>query len=281
MEKGVYSTPAEGYFCQMTWRTLLRASAFGLSTILSAAAARAEDPTVDISLVTNWQGYLEVRLRPDGPFDGIVSTVLFTIRWDAATDAHLGSVSQPDPAGSYIPISKSDTEIDADGFRYQIFSGVGFSPMQWIPTAWEGGQEYTVAVVHIASGSGTFEIVDDAWTEANNGEFFVSLGGFDRTGIIYPDQTVGVTAGTALGLTLDVQPNPTVATATILLASDHARDVQLDLTNAAGQEVWHRRLSGLDGLRRETIDLGGQAAGVYLLRLRADDQVLMRRVIKR
>lgn len=259
----------------------MRTVALGLFPLITGFPAWADDPLVDITLTTNGDGDLEVRLRPDGPFDGIVSTLLFTIRWDAASEVNLGSIDQPDPAISYIPIVKSDAEIDADGYRYQTFSGIGFTPLQWIPTEWTAGEEYLVAVVDVPSGTSEFAIVNDGWTDANNASYFVSLNGYDRTGIIYADPTTGVRAGTLPGLTMEVLPNPAEGHATVTIASDHAQDLQLDLLDAAGQHVWHRSLTKFDGIRRETLDLDGVASGVYMLRLRGGEQVLLRRLVKR
>lgn len=259
----------------------LRSFLLGLAASFAAGTAQAEDPTVDIMLVNTWQGNVEVRLRPDGPFDGLVSTLVFTIRWDAASDAHLGNIFQPSPVNSYIPLMKSDTELDDGGYRYQIFAGIGLQTMANIGTAWEGGVEYTIMTLLVTNGDTEFSIVNDAWTDANNGDYYVSLASLDRTGIIYLDPHTDIGEGTVQGLTVDVQPNPTVSASTITIGSDRAQDIRLDLMNATGQEVWQRRLVGVEGVRREPIDLSQLSAGVYLLRLRYEDGVLLRRLIKR
>lgn len=258
-----------------------RASFLGLSAFLAFSTARADDPTVDIMLVNTWDGNIEVRLRPDGPFDGLLSTLVFTIRWDAASDAHLAGVMQPAPVNSYIPLMKSDTETDDGGYRYQIIAGIGFQTLANIPTAWEGGVEYTVLTMHVTNGESEFAIVNDDWTAANNGDYFISLAAIDHTGNIYVDPNVGIGAATIEGLTLEVQPNPTVGATTVTIGSAHAQDIRLDLTNAAGQEVWQRLLTDIAGIRRETLDLSSLSTGVYLLRLRSGDGVLTRRLIKR
>ncbi|MBS1942134.1 MAG: hypothetical protein JST38_14790, partial [Bacteroidetes bacterium] len=130
---------------------------------LAGSLATAQAANVDITLVPNSNGQLDVKLRPGANFDGLVSSLVFTLRWDAGTEAHLGAIQQAEPATTYIPVSRSGGEQDAGGNRYQIFVGFGMTPMQWIPTNWVAGQEYTVATIAV-TGTAEFSLVNDTWT---------------------------------------------------------------------------------------------------------------------
>lgn len=55
--------------------------------------------------------------------------------------------------------------------------------MQEVGAHWEAGKEDTVLTVPV-SGKAAVELVNDTWTNEvmNNADFYVSLGGQDRTG---------------------------------------------------------------------------------------------------
>jgi hypothetical protein len=235
---------------------------------------------VDITMTPSDDGQLVVKLRPSANFDGLVSSLVFTIRWDASTDAHLGTIAQTAPASTYIPVSRSGQEQDAAGKRYQIFVGFGMTPMQWIPTNWVAGEEYTVMTIPV-EGAAAFELVDDSWTGNNNADYYVALGGQDETGVIYSDITTGITAGTSGAGTLQVVPNPTDKIAMISLTFKQAQTVDLALSNAAGQQVWHLQLPNASGSIRQPLDLTPFDKGVYLLHVRTADQEMTERVVKR
>jgi|GEM_PF-2210271 len=77
---------------------------------------------------------------------------------------------------------------------------------------------------------------------------------------------------------ISLYPNPADEQATLELSFNESVDLQLELTNTLGQSVL--RLERSDVLEiSETLDLSGVAAGVYLLGIRVDDQVLTKRLI--
>jgi len=255
---------------------LLRPLAFALPLFL---ALDARPMTVDITMQNNGNGGIDIKLRPNDHFQDIVSTLVFTIRWDASTDAHLGTISQDAAPAVYLPLIKSDIETDAGGYRYQIFSGMGFTPMNAISAEWNQGQEYTVATIPI-QGAASFNVIDDAWTTENNGTFYVALGGEPSTGIIYDLSTgIAVTDGQNVGI--DIQPNPADKECVVSIASESARPMDLELFNTAGAVVWSKHVTLSPGRNTETVDLTGFTKGVYMLRLRSDDDVTTRRLVKR
>jgi hypothetical protein len=242
------------------------------------ATAQAAD--VDITMVPNDNGQLEVRLRPSANFDGLVSSLVFTVRWDAGTEAHLGAIQQMEPATTYIPVSRSGGEQDAGGERYQIFVGFGMTPLQWIPTNWVAGQEYTVATIAV-TGSAEFSLVNDSWTSLNNADYYLALGGQDETGTIYGATSTGILAGEVMDGGVSVVPNPTEKTSIITLDLKQAQDLQLELLNAAGQVVWKQAKQGAMGTVRIPLDMTSYDKGVYLLRIHRADDTITQRVVKR
>lgn len=247
---------------------------------LAGSLATAQAANVDITLVPNSNGQLDVKLRPGANFDGLVSSLVFTLRWDAGTEAHLGAIQQAEPATTYIPVSRSGGEQDAGGNRYQIFVGFGMTPMQWIPTNWVAGQEYTVATIAV-TGTAEFSLVNDTWTSLNNADYYLALGGLDETGDIYGGTTTGILAGEAVDGGLSVVPNPTDKNTVITVQLKQAQDLNLELLNAAGQVVWKETKPGANGTVRIPLDLSSLDKGVYLLRMHRADGIITQRVVKR
>lgn len=250
-----------------------------LVALATGLSAQAQLPQVDITLVDNGNNELEVRVRPDGDFDGLFSSLVFTIRWDASSNADLGAISQVLPAAVYMPITKSGPQTDDAGNRYQIFAGFGFTPLNGLGASWSAGNEYALMTIPVLNGTSTFEIVNDAWTGdiANNGDYYVSLNGSDQTGVIYTIST-GVEMGDPLWTSFDVLPNPADDQAVVQVTLDVPGDVVIDVVNGMGQVVLRRELKGVSGTLREVLDVTGLATGVYPVHLRVGDRLLTRRL---
>lgn len=246
---------------------------FATATWLQAAK-------VDITMVANNDGQLEIKLRPQANFDGVVSSLVFTLKWDAATEAHLGTIQQSQPALAYLPVSRSGGEQDDGGNRYQIFVGFGLTPMQWIPTDWVAGQEYTIATIPV-TGTAEFSLVNNTWTGLNNADYYLALGGADETGDIYGSISTGIVAGEFGASNFSVMPNPTDKDAMITMSLNKTQDLRLELLNAAGQTLWKEERSNAHGTLRIPLDLSSYSKGAYLLRVHSGDQVFTQRVVKR
>jgi hypothetical protein len=235
--------------------------------------------SVDITMVPNGGGGLDVKVRPTEHFEDIVSTLVFTIRWDATSDAHLGNITQGAAISAYLPLTKSDDELDAGGQRYQIFSGMGFTPIHALSTEWNAGQEITVATIPV-EGSASFTVINDAWTLENNGTYYVALGGVNSTGNIY-DMSTGIAAGDGLRVGLDIQPNPAEKECTLTIDAEEARAVDMEIFSPTGQLLLTKRIALSAGRTTEKIDLEAYTSGVYMLRLRSDKDTMTRRLVKR
>lgn len=158
-----------------------------LCIMLSVQSFKALSHEVDIGLFQADSTTLEVRLKADKDFSNIVSNVAFTIRWKEFTGAHLGKPRQQMPEQAYIPMSKSGKEQTENGYRYQVFAGFGMNAMDKFNENWQQGDEVVIMEIPVKDALGTFQIINDQWTGnvENNGDFYVSLNGRDRTGQIY------------------------------------------------------------------------------------------------
>ncbi len=253
---------------------------YGLPVIaLFAATSTAQADAVDITLATNVSGQLEVKLRPSANFDGVVSSLVFTVAWDASTDAHLGAVQQAGATSKFLPVNRSGEEVANAGQRYQTFTGYGLVTLKSLSARWVAGQEYTIATIPV-TGVAEFSLASNSWTATNNTDFYVALGGLDETGEIYGLAT-GLLTGEAGAGGVSVVPNPAEKATMITLDLQQATDLRLELLNAAGQVVWKEDRPGAAGQERIPLDLSNFDKGVYMLRVHGLDQPLTQRVVSR
>lgn len=155
------------------------------SVVLSSLAipAFAQLPLVDIGMAPLADGRLEVRLRPDGDFSGLFSALVFTVRYPEGSTATLGDFTAlPGNQFSGVYPDVSGEIQFAGGYAYATYAGFGFSTTN---PAWTGGGEMILGHFAVLNGPGDFSMVDDAWTASHNGDFYVSLNGAERTGLIY------------------------------------------------------------------------------------------------
>lgn len=132
-------------------------------------------PNVDI-ISTRQSDLLEVKLSSDAYFDEILSSLVFTIKWDNTISEDLGNINI---IGQY-PISPSG-DIIVDGiYSYRIFVGFGFSQMAEFDCFLSPNVPYVLGFFDIDS-NGLYEIINDDITNAYNGDYYISLNGEDRT----------------------------------------------------------------------------------------------------
>lgn len=249
----------------------LRKTLMGTALLLGATFAQAQthqDP-VDIGLFQNGSE-LEVRLRPSADFDGVVSAVVFTLRWETAGGGAISTLTQRGAEENYIP-SRPSGGLHEDGpFTYQIYAGFGMEAMADRGTRWVAGKEYVVATIPVSGGS-EFVLADDAWTkrDENNGAFYVSLGGVDHTGVIYK----GV-AGSTNATPFSITPNPSRGLFNLVIPVGEGENVSYEVLNSVGQTVAKKQLNVEGGgVYREEMDLTSSGMGTYHLRVLRNNTV--------
>jgi hypothetical protein len=242
---------------------------------------RAQLPTVDITWAMLPVEQIEIRMRPDGNFSSLFSSSVFTLRWLDNGEQGLGAVQQDSPYGLCVPSVKSGPEVVSGIYRYQVFFGGSVISFSDAELAWEADQEYAVARINVLSGSG-FEIVNDSWTAelVNNGDFYVSLEGQDRTGEIYTISTrTGVEGEPGIDA-ITVAPNPAVGITRVNVHLQEAlRNAEFVLRDMAGRTVRTLRRDLLVGEQSFTLDLQGLTAGPYTLEVIAPAGRLIQRLM--
>ena len=124
----------------------------------------------------NRNNELEVRVRPDADFDGLFSSLVFTVRWDAPRARDLGNISQVMPARLHAHWQIRE-QMDAGSFRYQVFAVSGFTPLNSIDESWTAGTEYALMTIPVLNGSDLFvhrERPRGPVDIANNGDYYIS-----------------------------------------------------------------------------------------------------------
>lgn len=231
---------------------------------------------VDIGLYQN-DGVLEVKVRPEADFNGIFSSLVFSIRWDANSGASLGEVAQEGVEAQYMGVSRSGNVRDAGGFKYMVFAGFGMSAMSNHGVNWRAGEEYTIATIPVV-GSAEFELMNDAYTGevSNNADFYAALGGTDRTGIIYKGLASAEEDGTVL-----IQPNPNNGQFIFSFNNDTKSDVVVELVNNIGQAVFNDTVRDLEGTYKKEMDLTSHSAGVYYLKIKRGAKSTTHKIVYR
>jgi hypothetical protein len=247
----------------MRLRTLFLTS----SMFMGAMSGIAQLPTVDITMVPSGPDQLEVRMRPDAYFDGLFAAIVFTVRWEATSAATLSDfISTPEVADYNMYPDVSGEMGEANGSKYLVYAGFGSSSLLSEGQSWTAGEEFVLGHFTVSGGEADFEIVNDDWTQANNGDYYVSLNGVDRTGVIYElsTSTLGSAEDRPIAL---IQPNPSVGDAQLIVVLPESGTVDLRITDALGREVHQERMAISAGAGRVMLPSAGLSEGSYMVRL--------------
>ncbi len=231
---------------------------------------------VDIGLFHS-DGMLEVRVRPQSDFDGIFSSLVFTIRWERSGGATLGQLAQEPSVQQYMALTKSGNFHEDGPNNYQVYAGFGVTPMNQTGTTWAAGQEYTLARIPF-TGNATFELVNDPWTHdpGHNADYYVSLGGRNKTGEIYKALTSADEDGS-----VSILPNPNNGQFTFSFTNASAVDVTVEVVNNLGQTVMTDVKPGFEGTYRREMDLTSTGRGVYYLKIKRPNTTSVHKIVYR
>ncbi|MCB9169775.1 MAG: T9SS type A sorting domain-containing protein [Flavobacteriales bacterium] len=256
--------------------TLLRpiALTLGLATSIPMLLSQG---TVDIGLFSTGD-QLEVRVKPHADFDGILSSVVFTLRWDQNTDLDLGDIEQPGDVHVFLPISRSGNVRNSGTYEYQVFAGFGLTPMHDAGTTWTAGKEYTIMTIPY-TGSADVQLVNDSWTGEllNNANYYISLGGQDRTGQIYKSAV----NATDLDGSVRILPNPNDGHFVFSFVVAEQSDVRVQVMNTLGQDVFSDALKSYQGTYQHEMDLTSMSNGIYYLKITREGTSSVHKIVYR
>lgn len=222
---------------------------------------------------------LQVSIRSDGPFDGLFSSVVFTVRCDQASGVVIGEPLQGLPQAQYCSVFKSDVQQDQGAYTYQIFVGFGNSALSNFSTSWVAGEEVLFCTIPLSDPNGACRLVNDAWTDTHNGTYYVSLNGEDRTGEIYGTNTA-VEQVEVEQSTFSLFPNPAKDHVQLILRSAvSASKVRVVLRDPAGRQVRKERVLMSGGSLSLDMDLVGLAAGLYTVQVDLEGRQLFQSVV--
>lgn len=246
---------------------------FTIAASLLIGSLAAAQGTVDIGLF-HTNGNLEVRLRPTTDFDGVVSSTVFTLRWERNSGIALGDASIPE--NSPIRTRKSGNVHEEGVFNYMVFAGFGFDNMVENGMRWNAEQEYTILTIPV-TGLGAVELINDAWTGTvtNNGDYYTSLGGHDKTGTIYKS----LATTTDLEGTVTIKPNPNQGLFQFSFICDEASDLRVEVVNALGQTAFQENLRNFTGLYVKEMDLTRSSEGIYYLKITRGENTSVHKII--
>lgn len=252
--------------------------AIALAATLLHARSWAQDQ-VDIRLVKE-EGRVRIELIPSTTEEGVISCVVFTLRWPTGTIQHLGA-----PEGTAalpLPIQESGPVHEHGPYSYQIYAGFGMVPLSALGMSWAGGESHTLVSIPVI-GSGTVELVNDAWTQAlmNNGDFFVSIGGEDRTGEILTDVVITALAEGSSSSTGIIAPNPNDGHFNVHLPITGLADRRITLMDATGRVVLHEQLGASHVAKPYAVDISHHPAGAYTLLVETAGNREVHRVVVR
>jgi len=136
---------------------------------------------------------IEIKIRPDFDIESnqTLTGILYTVRWDGP----FVNIST-----QYVPpfyVQPQGGPEFFNGYYYQVFASTPLSPLQM-----NAGEEYLLSSFTFINGNcSNFQIIEDEWTQINNGNVYLELLGIDVTGIIYePDVFLGSFAESVIGV---------------------------------------------------------------------------------
>ena len=157
--------------------------ALGLGVLATA------QPLCDIDLRSNPAGdSLRVYMRANTTsFSGVMSSIVFSIKYDQTSAVVIGSRTQFCAAGYSIGNVPSITSNG--GFNYATYTGFGFSNIstECPSEAWSANTWKLIMRIKLSAQPNKctdFQIVNDSFTAVNNIGYYLSLNGLDKTGAI-------------------------------------------------------------------------------------------------
>lgn len=155
---------------------------FALFTGLSTFAQT--PPVIDIQLVdVPGQQQFEVYLIPNGDYSGLISQLTFTIRWPQSDGSvMINYYGNPEWNCSNTSVFLGGPVLH-DGYYHQIVISSGRNQLSTCGNLMAVGSPLHTITIEYTGLGGQYEIINDAWTNNTNGDYYISLNGINSTGI--------------------------------------------------------------------------------------------------
>ncbi len=153
--------------------------------LIGLRGAAQDLPTADLTLADNRNGQVEVRMRVDSNFDGIISALTFTLRWPTSAGMAVDTAVRCYPFQDAVPMTATAVQTSG-GYMYRTFNGFSITVLSEVGVTMLAHQEYAICTADILVPGTQVELVNDTWTDANNRSYYCSLNAVDRTGLLFP-----------------------------------------------------------------------------------------------
>jgi len=145
-------------------------------TCLLALSSRGQQ-IIDVEIANQNNSNCQLTLTPNFSETSTLSNVVFALKWKATENLALGEPQ----SSSMIVITKSGPIHTAGGWKYQIYSGCGFTTSLI---------EQPIIINIAKSGATKVYIANDNFLDQVNGRYYVSVGGEDVTGQVLFDKNL-------------------------------------------------------------------------------------------
>lgn len=214
---------------------------------------------VDIQLHRADDGATEILLIPTEDFDGVLSSIVFTVAWDGASPNGPSLLQTPAEA-LLLPIAQSGPDLEQGERAYRRFVGIGLTPMAEAEARLQAGKSFRIG--RIAGAAVNLE--DDLWLKdrRKNGAYYISLNGRDVTGEV-------IASGTATdawddALHIELAPNPyTGGPLSYVVRSAQEGAAVVTMTDEHGKTVEAWRLAVQIGSTKGMLSPRPHAPGSY------------------
>ena len=232
-----------------------------LISLLFINGAIAQDQNIDIGIFEYDGAFTEftdltIKIIPDFdiPEEQAIDGILFTIRWPAEySDISITNGLEQSSYYLYQVSPQGDPEL-YEGYYYLTMAA---TPSSSVGEEITSGEELVLTVYSVEGAAdedcASFEIIENEWTQNNNGGPYLSVGGENSTGIIYePVVSFGSYGGLATG---GGEINLGESTGDLVL-QEHQGDVNNwqrshdggtwnDISGSSGQQVYSEVPSGI------------------------------------
>jgi len=223
---------------------------------------KAQGIRVDIGVVHMETDQIQLWVISDSTWTGYLSSIQWTLRWEETSTATLGEFV----ATAAVPLLdgalQSGPTAIANGYHHALYSVV----LPQNATSFIADEPVLLGTFDIIDGPSNFEIADDAWTVANNGDFYISLNGQNSTGDII-ELTTAVVSDAVPSSHTTLFPNPTNGSSVLALVLEQAGFVYIRVIDPSGRLVMQNKVAANAGTFRYSMNSEALAEGAYTLQV--------------